>query len=483
MFFEEKTHAKSLWRNVAAFSVSLALALCGLVGCSNDQSKNNGSESSTASSAQASEGAYEKDRVTTTYTESEKYVYPPFTGETTDASFHNEHAVSTEQLISLVEHNAELKSLLEKSIAKAAEVNPDRTTNPAQTLEEYYFFLDWAATALPWQIAPFVSEYSTLYDQIDQSLNYFYFLVDQPLEELEGRGYYNNTLQYYEPFRSWMILFTEKYGQYLNTTDSWSDELYQTALANPSFKLDGDLFEDPSNWKTFNQFFARYLADPSRRPVADAEDASVVVSPADAKPQGVWKIDGESMVISDDPITIKSGTLRSVDTLLGPSNFAGEFAGGTFTHMFLDVDDYHRYHFPVSGTIREVLTIPGDDAIGGRVIWSEKDQRYILEANDTSWQSIETRGLVIVETDGYGLVAIMPIGMSQVSSVCFEKEVQVGQRVEKGDMLGCFLFGGSDIVLIFQSDVEVEMVAEQVENGTYKELEACSRLAVLKKAE
>ena len=134
MFFEEKTHAKSLWRNVAAFSVSLALALCGLVGCSNDQSKNNGSESSTASSAQASEGAYEKDRVTTTYTESEKYVYPPFTGETTDASFHNEHAVSTEQLISLVEHNAELKSLLEKSIAKAAEVNPARTTNPAQTL-------------------------------------------------------------------------------------------------------------------------------------------------------------------------------------------------------------------------------------------------------------------------------------------------------------------------------------------------------------
>lgn len=90
---------------------------------------------------------------------------------------------------------------------------------------------------------------------------------------------------------------------------------------------------------------------------------------------------------------------------------------------------------------------------------------------------------MIVETDGYGLVAIMPIGMSQVSSVCFEKEVQVGQRVEKGDMLGCFLFGGSDIVLLFQSDVEVEMLAEQLENGLYKELEACSRLAVLKKVE
>ena len=482
MHFNEKTRAQNLWRNIAGLSISLVLALCWLAGCSNGQAKNSGSGSSAASSAQAGANSFAYERITATHTDSEKYIFPPITGETTDQSFSNIHEIPTEQLISLVEHNAELKSLLEKSIAKAAEVNPDRTTNPAQTLEEYYAFLDWAATALPWDIAPFSTEYSTLYDQIDQSLNYFYFLVDQPLEELEGRGYYNNTLQYHEPFRSWMILFTETYGQYLNTTDSWSDLYYQRALANPSFQLNDGLFEDPSNWKTFNQFFARYLSDPSRRPVADADDASVVVSPAESKPPGVWKIDEEGMVISDDPITIKSGTLRSVDTLLGPSEYAGAFAGGIFTHTFLDVDDYHRYHFPVSGTIREVLTIPGDDAIGGRTIWSESDQRYILEANDTSWQSIETRGLVIVETDDYGLVAIMPIGMSQVSSVCFEDEVQVGQHVEKGDMMGCFLFGGSDIVMLFQSGMEFTMVAVEVDGGTYKQVNACSRYAVLKKA-
>ena len=461
-------------------SLILCFALVGLFGCGSAQQEAPSEDAAPAETTEASETT-EQGLPTSpdSYVSADNYVYPPITGATTDYSFENKHAESTEQLISIVEHDPELKDLLEKSIAKAAEINPDRKTNPAQSLDEYYDYLDWAARALPWQIAPFAGEYSTLYDQIDQSLNYFYYLVDQPLEELEGRGYYNNTLQYHEPFRSWMILFTESYGQFLNTTDSWSDEYYQTALANPDFKLDGDLYEDPSNWKTFNQFFARYLSDPSKRPVADPDDASVVVSPADAKPQGVWEIDADSMVVSDDPITIKSGTLRSVDTLLGPSEYAGEFAGGTFTHMFLDVNDYHRYHFPVTGTIREVLTIPGDDAIGGRTIWSEADGRYLLEASDTSWQSIETRGLVIVETEDYGLVAVMPIGMSQVSSVNFEDTVKVGAKVKKGDMLGCFLFGGSDIVLLFQDGVDFKMEAPEEADGSFEHIDAGSRYATL----
>lgn len=66
------------------------------------------------------------------------------------------------------------------------------------------------------------------------------------------------------------------------------------------------------------------------------------------------------------------------------------------------------------------------------------------------WQSIETRGCVIVDTEDFGLVAILPIGMSQICSVKFETSVQTGTRVKKGDMMGCFLFGGSDIVMIFQ---------------------------------
>ncbi len=69
------------------------------------------------------------------------------------------------------------------------------------------------------------------------------------------------------------------------------------------------------------------------------------------------------------------------------------------------------------------------------------------------WQSIETRARIIIDTDEYGLVALMPIGMSQVSSVNFEDNLKVGDKVTKGDPLGYFLFGGSDFVYIFQKDI------------------------------
>lgn len=41
------------------------------------------------------------------------------------------------------------------------------------------------------------------------------------------------------------------------------------------------------------------------------------------------------------------------------SAYRDAFAGGTLTHTFLDVNDYHRYHAPVSGVLREFRNIPG----------------------------------------------------------------------------------------------------------------------------
>jgi hypothetical protein len=104
------------------------------------------------------------------------------------------HEPMTQKLLDLLAANGQLKQLLVRSIAKAAAINPDPITNPAQDLESYLEYLDWAARALPWQISPWTESYSSLYDQIDQGLAYFYFVLDQPLEELEGITSYNNTL-------------------------------------------------------------------------------------------------------------------------------------------------------------------------------------------------------------------------------------------------------------------------------------------------
>ncbi|MCR4914326.1 MAG: hypothetical protein K6A96_01010 [Prevotella sp.] len=91
-----------------------------------------------------------------------------------------EHTEAVKELIRLLDGDAQVKALLKKSIAKAAEVNPDRCYNPAQTLAEFYDFVDWNVRQLPWEVmlhqAP--SDYGrSLYGRTDQGVGYFWFLV------------------------------------------------------------------------------------------------------------------------------------------------------------------------------------------------------------------------------------------------------------------------------------------------------------------
>ena len=221
-------------------------------------------------------------------------------------------------------------------------------------------------------------------------------------------------------------------------------------------------YEDPSNWHSFNDFFARHLKSPDQRPIFSPEDDRVVTSPADCEPQGAWAIDEESYIITDEKIAVKSRVFNSIRNLIGPeSPYCDDFAGGVFFHAFLNANDYHRYHFPMDGVIKELRVIPGDDALGGSITWEPALQQYVVDCSVPGWQSIETRGLAIIETAHFGLVAVMPIGMSQVASVNFEPDLQVGDKVKKGDMLGYFLFGGSDFVLVFQKEAAFKLLSPQ----------------------
>jgi len=367
----------------------------------------------------------------------------------------SEYGKATQALIALLDENPDVKSMLEASIEKANQVNPDRNTNPVKNLEEYFAFVTWAETTMPWSLVKKEAP-PDIFNDIFQGIAYFYFLIDQPLPELEGKGYVNNSIQYTEPFATWLTGFCKTWGQYLDSEGSWNSQYYEMALADSNFGLQNGWYEDPSHWKSFNEFFARHLVSSDVRPIASPEDNSVVVSFADSEPQGVWKIDSASNLVMEDGVPVKSATLRSVKNLIGEdSEYEEDFANGTFTHAFLNVNDYHRYHFPVSGVVKEVRIIPAGNPIGGRLWWDAENNRYAYDPSaKTGWQTLETRGCVIVDTEEYGLVALLPIGMVVVGSVNFEDQVQPGARVKKGDMLGYFQFGGSDFIMIFQDKVE-----------------------------
>jgi phosphatidylserine decarboxylase len=225
-----------------------------------------------------------------------------------------------------------------------------------------------------------------------------------------------------------MKKYVKAQGEFMDTPASAAGIPSYTVL--PNFHID-DYFVEPSGWLTFNQFFAREVK-PGKRPIAEPGNDKVIVSPADSVFAGAWDIDANSKV------TVK-GFTWPIAKLLDGSPYQDAFKNGTYTHSFLNVDDYHRYHVPVAGEIKEVRKIQG------RVYFNlirKADGRLQIIDGDT-YQYNQERGLIIIDSPEVGLVAVLPIGMGTVSSVNLTPEV--GARLQKGDEFGFFMFGGSDI--------------------------------------
>ncbi len=372
----------------------------------------------------------------------------------------------TIELKKLLKSDPKIRKMLELSIASAVTINKDKLTNPVKTLSDYYTYIDAASELIPQQILQDPKNLTR--DQILQSICYFYFLVDQPIPELADKGLYKNSLQYYPPFSEWLRNFAKTWGIFLNTEQSWSEETYTQFLADPRFGLNNNWYESPQKWNTFNRFFSRYLRSPSVRPIASPTNSSIVTSPADSVPQGTWNINVDSKIQIKKGLKVKLATYYSVKDLLAEdSKYKDVFANGVLTHTFLNVNDYHRFHFPVSGIVREMKIIPQDVSL--EVQWDEKMKRYI-PIDSTGWQFSQTRGYVIIETKKYGMIALIPMGMAQVSSVNFEKKVTVGSSHKKGDMLGYFLFGGSDFIIIFQKVATFEIMAPKESPEKFKHI-------------
>lgn len=316
-----------------------------------------------------------------------------------------EYQPIVEELIALLKSRPDLADALKESICKAG--CPDVVTLP-----QYYDFLNEMVTLIP----------------TDRNLNpvllKFYYLIDLSPDDV---------LQADASFQRWTRKFAKDWGAFLDTTESAKE--IKGFFSNPSYHIE-DYYVGPSGWLTFNQFFARQIR-PGKRPVDGLCDDSVIVSPADSVFQGQW------LIKSDSKITVKGLTWSVIDLLDG-SPYQDRFRGGVFTHSFLDVNDYHRYHVPVGGVVKEARKIPGKVTLD--VI--KKPDGSLDSVDGTGYQFTQDRGLIIIDSQ-LGMVAVLPIGMAQVSSVTLTAEV--GAVLSKGEEFGFFSFGGSDIVTLFEA--------------------------------
>ena len=104
------------------------------------------------------------------------------------------------------------------------------------------------------------------------------------------------------------------------------------------------------DFESFNAFFTRAL-DPDARPVAFGEQN--VVSPVDGRISEIGSIDGESLYQAKG----HHYSLRGL--LAGSERLADAYQGGHFATLYLAPSNYHRIHMPVSGTLREMIYVPG----------------------------------------------------------------------------------------------------------------------------
>jgi len=309
------------------------------------------------------------------------------------------------ELIALLKSRPDLAAALRESIRRAS--RPDLATLP-----QYYDFLNEMVTLIPTErnLNPVVLK--------------FYYLIDLSPDDI---------LKADASFQQWVRKFAEDWGAFLDTTESAQG--IRSFFSDPSFHI-GDYFTAPSGWLTFNQFFARQVR-PGRRPVDGLCDDRIIVSPADSVYQGQWPIK------DDSTITVKGLTWSVIDLLDG-SPYQDTFRGGVFTHSFLDINDYHWYHVPVGGVVKEVRKIPGNAAMD--VIRKPDGSLDIVDG--TGFQFTQDRGIIVIDSP-LGWVAVSPIGMAQVSSVNLTAEP--GAVLHKGEEFGFFSFGGSDIVTLFEA--------------------------------
>jgi phosphatidylserine decarboxylase len=281
---------------------------------------------------------------------------------------------------------------------------------------------------------------------INKHICKFHFVLDQPpVKQLQNAIVPHPKAPPLTALSAWMVRFAKAMGAFLDTPES------------PSYNM-SDYIEPRGGWRTFNELFARSFK-PGYRPVAAVADQTVIVSPADSTFSGQWEIRADSHV------TVKN-LYWEIRELLEGSPYKDRFVNGLFMHAFLGPNDYHRQHAPLGGTVLEARVIPGQvyfqviaEPVAGSTTGalSLKPHRTFDALDGAGYQFAQARGLIVLDTP-IGLVAVLPIGMTQVSSVVITAEV--GVTVRKGEELAYFQFGGSDIILLFEAKSNVSITAQ-----------------------
>jgi phosphatidylserine decarboxylase len=234
-------------------------------------------------------------------------------------------------------------------------------------------------------------------------------------------------------------IFSKWYGSRMDAAGSRSKVLPFVA----KYGLDAKEFADrPETYRTFNEFFYRKLKPGARSIVPDANAA---VFPADGRHLGFENI------AEAEGIFVK-GAKFTLEQLCGNREMAERYARGAMVLSRLCPVDYHRFHFPVSGTPDKPMLIDGP-------LYSVNP---LALRQNIHYLTRNRRSFTTIESPEFGAVLMFEVGATCVGS--FEYTFSAGVPMQKGDEKGYFKFGGSETITLFEPN-RIRLAADLIENS------------------
>ena len=203
--------------------------------------------------------------------------------------------------------------------------------------------------------------------------------------------------------------------------------------------------ESASDFKSFNDFFTRQLKADAR---SIDSSPNAIISPVDGAISQLGNIQQGQI------FQAKGQSFSVVELLGGDTERAAPFMGGDFATIYLSPKDYHRIHMPCTGTLREMVYIPGK-LFSVNPVTAENVPRLFARNErvaaifDTEFgpMAMVLVGAMIVasiETVWSGLVAPIKRDVKTTSYGSLNEEI----KLEKGQEMGRFKLG-STVVLAF----------------------------------
>lgn len=201
--------------------------------------------------------------------------------------------------------------------------------------------------------------------------------------------------------------------------------------------------ETPEGFPSFNAFFTRALKE-GARPIDATENG--IASPADGVVSQCGSIDGGRI------LQAKGCTFTVRELLGGDTTLAEEFTQGEFATVYLSPKDYHRVHMPITGTLREMIYVPGrlfsvNSATAAQVprLFARNERAVCIFDTHKGPMAVVLVGAMVV-------AAIETVFAGQITPLTTKVQridyTQQPITLAKGDELGRFLLG-STVILLF----------------------------------